>query len=332
MRARRCACTLALALVATATASAYLKFGAPVASGTVPLKWASLPVRYFVSDRPAPGIGATDLDAVLTRAFRSWQDVARATVAFDRGGFTGSAPFEPDGVTVIGFLSRPDLERTLGATTYSYDTRTGALVEADIFLNAEFPWSVAPAGETGRFDLESVALHEIGHLTGLGHSALGETELRPGGGRRVIGAEAVMFPIAFLPGSVAGRTLRPDDIAGVSDIYPDAGFRRDTGSITGRVLKDGRGVYGAHLVAFNLQTSTLTGGYSLSDDGSFTLAGLDPGPHVVRVEPLDDGDVESFFEDGDRVDLDFGATFSDRVVVVQAGGNTGDVTIRVTPR
>lgn len=332
MSARRFVCAIALAVAATATVSAYLKYGAPVGGATVPLKWASLPVRYFVSDRPAPGVGAADLDAALTRAFRSWQDVGRATITFERAGFTGAAPFEPDGVTVIGFLSRPDLERTLGATTYTYDTRTGALVEADIFLNAEFPWSVTPAGEPGRFDLESVALHEIGHLTGLGHSALGETELRPGGGRRVIGAEAVMFPIAFLPGSIAGRTLRPDDIAGVSDIYPDAGFRRDTGSITGRVLKDGRGVYGAHLVAFNLRTSTLTGGYSLSSDGSFTLAGLDAGPHVVRVEPLDDGDVESFFEDGDRVDLDFGATFADRVVVVQAGGNAGDVTVRVSPR
>ena len=29
-------------------------------------------------------------------------------------------------------------------------------------------------------------LHEIGHFSGLGHSALGETELRDGGGRRVI--------------------------------------------------------------------------------------------------------------------------------------------------
>jgi hypothetical protein len=330
--ANRVAAALAIVTLASAATPAYLKFGAEVASGTVPLKWTRLPVRYFVTDRGVPGASATDLDAVLTRAFRSWEDVGRATITFERGGFTGSTPFEPDGVTVVGFLSRPDLERTLGATAYSYDTRTGAIIEADIFLNSEFPWSVAAAGETGRFDLESVALHEIGHLTGLGHSALGETELRPGGGRRVIGAEAVMFPIAFLPGSTAGRILRPDDVAGVSDIYPDPRFRAETGSITGRVLKDGRGVFGAHLVAFNLRTGDLVGGYTLSDDGRFTLAGLGEGPHVVRVEPLDDGDVESFFEDVDRVDLDFSAAFADRTVVVTAGHNAGDLTIRVSPR
>ena len=32
--------------------------------------------------------------------------------------------------------------------------------------------------------------HEIGHFLGLGHSAIGETEIRPEGGRRVLGSGA----------------------------------------------------------------------------------------------------------------------------------------------
>ena len=89
---------------------------------------------------------------------------------------------------------------------------TGEIIESDIFLNSTFAWSVAAGGEPGRQDVESIALHEIGHLHGLGHSMLGETELI-GGGRRVLGAEAVMFPIAFTAGTL-NRTLRADDIAG----------------------------------------------------------------------------------------------------------------------
>src|SRR6185436_950006 len=132
-------------------------------------------------------------------------------------GFTGANPVSGDGANVVGFTNRPDLDRVLGSTSFTVDTVTGEILESDIFLNSTFAWSVSAAGEAGRQDVESIALHEIGHLHGLGHSMLGETELF-GGGRRVLGAEAVMFPIAFAPGTI-NRTLRADDIAGISDIY-----------------------------------------------------------------------------------------------------------------
>ena len=48
---------------------------------------------------------------------------------------------------------------------------------SDIFLNATFDWSVAPSGTSGRFDVQSILTHELGHFHGLGHSALGEPKL-----------------------------------------------------------------------------------------------------------------------------------------------------------
>src|SRR4029077_11914279 len=98
--------------------------------------------------------------------------------------------------------------------------------------------------------------HEIGHLSGLSHSALGETELRPGGGRLVTASEAVMFPIAYAIGSIAGRTLKADDIAGISDLYP-AGEATTYGSVSGRVTKNGVPLFGAHVVAFDPVRRTL---------------------------------------------------------------------------
>jgi hypothetical protein len=232
---------------------------------------------------------------------------------------------------VIGFLDEPGMERTLGATSFLVDAITGDILEADVFFNATFPWSVAPAGDPLRFDLESVAVHEIGHVLGLGHSALGETDLLAGGRRRVIASGSVMFPIAFGPGNIADRRLQPDDVAGVSALYPAGNFRTTTGVARGRVRLAGRGVLGAHVTAFHLATGVLVGGFALTEQGEFEIAGLAPGPHIIRVEPLDDAEVESFFSEI-TVNRDFRTTFYQRHFVAPAGGVGRRFDVTVQPK
>ena len=319
-----------LVVVAAAPASGYLKLGTRIDNRTETLMWETFPIRYFVTDRPAPGVSAQAFQAAVTRAFGTWDAVETAETSSQFVGLTAANPTTGDGMTVLGFVDRPDLDRVLAATNFIIDVTSGEIVESDIFFNTRFDWSVAQAGETGRQDLESIAVHEIGHLLGLGHSALGETEIMPGG-RRVLGAEAVMFPIAFAAGSITDRTLKADDIAGITDMYPTAASRRSRGSITGRVTKNGVGVLGAHVVAYNPRTKSLVGGFSLNDDGAFTIAGLEPGPHVLRAEPLDDGDIDSFFDATLNVDLNFRVRFHDKVVVVPQGGGTRGVEIEVAP-
>jgi hypothetical protein len=324
---------IALAFGCAMPAGAYIKFGISVNGETKTLKWKTFPVRYFISNRlSVPGVNFDQLDAAIQRAFTTWQSIPTSAITYQRVGFVNAAPQDDDGMTVLGFESHPERDRVLGATSFTVDGQQGTIVEADIFFNTAFPWSVAAAGESGRFDLESIALHEIGHLTGLGHSALGETELQPSGGRRVISAEAVMFPIAFSAGNTSGRTLRADDIAGASDLYPDGTFTREFGSISGRVTKNGQGVFGAHIVAFNLKTHKLVGNFSLNANGEYVIGGLEPGPCVVRVEPLDDGDVTSFFDSSAHVDVDFKVTYSDRLAIVPRGGNIGNINVAVQPK
>jgi hypothetical protein len=313
-------------------ASAYLQFAFTLRGQTITVQWEQRPVRWFALDRGVAGVTASEFQAAVARAFATWEAVPTASISFQFAGFTGAEPFEDDDMSVLGFQNEPALERVLGATGFVVDTLTGEILESDIFFNSAFQWSTAAAGDSARFDLESVALHEIGHFVGLGHSALGETEVRPEGGRRVLGTGAVMFPIAFGRGSIQDRTLQPDDIAGVSDLYPEPGFRARTGAARGRVVRNDTGILGAHVVAFNPRTGDLVGGFSLNRDGEFEIAGLDPGAHVIRVEPLDDADTDSFFSLTEPVDTNFQVTFHERLFVAPAGGVGERFTVTVRPK
>ena len=325
--------SLLIASIVFAPASpafAYLKFGVRLGDRQITLKWDQTPVRYFVSDSGVPGVSPGDFQAAVGRAFSTWEAVPTASITYQLGGVTAARPLQDDGRSTLGFLEKPELDRVLAATSFLVDRVTGALVESDIFFNSSFAWSVSAGGETGRFDLETIALHEIGHLSGLGHSAIGETELRPEGGRRVLSKEAVMFPIAFPSGNISDRVLRDDDIAGISDLYPAGDFSAATGSISGLVTRDGQGLFGAHVVAFDPATGRLVGNLTLNQQGQFSIAGLRPGPHIVRVEPLDDADLDGFFDTTKTtVDLDFRVSFLDRLVVVPRGGDSGTVEVKV---
>jgi hypothetical protein len=330
-RRYRIAAIVLLVIVFGVPTAAYLKLGTRVGGRTVTMEWRQFPIRYFVTNRDVDGVTAQQFSTAVQRAFLTWQGVPNTQTSSTFVGFTQANPSSGDGATVLGFQNHPELDRTLAATNFFIDSTTGEIVESDIFFNSAFIWSTADAGVSGRFDVESIALHEIGHLFGLSHSALGETELRAGG-RRVLGAEAVMFPIAFSAGDITGRRLRADDVAGLSDIYGNQSFQRQTGSVSGKVTKNGRGVLGAHVVAFNPASGKLVGGFSLSDDGAFVIAGLEPGPQVLRAEPLDDGDLSSFFDATMNVDIDFQVKFSDNVVVVPRGGGTRNIEIKVLPK
>ena len=312
-------------------AQAYLHLTSSTGSTQTPLKWNQARVRWFATDRGVAGVTAAQFQTAVAAGFATWEAVPTASVAFQFVGFTSAAPFDDDGISTFGFDAQPDLDRVLGATSFVVDTLTGEIVESDVFFNSIFTWSTAAAGDASRFDLQSVATHEIGHFVGLGHSAIGETEIRPDGGRRVLASGAVMFPISLGRGITADRTLQPDDIAGVSDLYPDGDFDDTTGAISGRVVRNGTGVIGAHVIAFNPKTGVIIGGFSIGQGGTFQIAGLTPGAHVIRVEPLDDADVDSFFSPS-GIDVDFQVTLFPRLIVAPAGGASERFDVSVRPK
>jgi hypothetical protein len=309
------AIVLAALLASAPAVDGYLKLGTRLGGRLLDVRFNTFPIRYFITNRNVPGVTAAELQQSIERGFASW---------------TAINPVSGDNTNVIGFSNRPDLDRVLGSTSFTVDTVTGEVLESDIFLNSSFSWSVSPSGVSGSQDVESIALHEIGHLLGLGHSMLGETEL-VAGGRRVLGAESVMFPIAFTGGNL-NRALRADDVAGISDIYGNQQFRSSTGSMSGRITKNGAGVVGAHVIAFHPATGKLVATFTLDEDGTFVIAGLDPGPQIVRAEPLDDAEGSSFLDGSFRVDTDFKVAFYNRLVTVPRGGTARNVDLKVVPK
>ena len=90
-----------------------------------------------------------------------------------------------------------------------------------------------------------------------------------------------------------------------------------------------QGVFGAHVVAFDPADGEMVGNFTLSTNGQFSMSGLSPGPHVIRVEPIDDADIDSFFDISEPVDVNFRVKFYDRIVIVPRGGDSGAITIAV---
>jgi hypothetical protein len=307
---------------------AYLRLGTTSGNGSViAVRW-DMPIQYFISNVDVPGVAATDLATAVDRAFKTWGAVNGVSFNARFAGFTSAPPVTGDGMTVIGFEAHDDLDRTLGETTFAVDATSGALVEADIFLNSFFSWSVAPNGESGRYDVQSIATHETGHLLGLGHSALGETNLTSVG-RVVIAKDAVMFPIAFPPGTILDRTVQQDDRAGLESIYGTAAFDQQTGAIAGRVTLNGVGLLGAHVIVSNVTTGGLTGGFALDAQGSFVISSLAPGLYLVRAEPLDDADVSSFFGSDTVLNTNFRQTYFSHLVSVPKGGAGASFELKV---
>lgn len=143
---------------------------------------------------------AAFLQAVRNAA-ANWTNVGCSYFVFPYGGTTTVQTVGNDGTNVVVWGALP--AGILGRTTYWYYTDSGEIVEADMMLNTLYDWAAGNTVPSGRFDVESVVLHEFGHWLSLGHDS------EPA---------AVMY--AGLPPGVKKRKLHASDIAGICHIYP----------------------------------------------------------------------------------------------------------------
>jgi hypothetical protein len=175
-------------------------------------KWPIGTVTYKVNinTAQASGNGSTGNDSLgaIRRAANTWTYVDEADISLVYGGPTSSTRPGFNGANEIMFVNEGAIDeagnsRPLATTLvfYMHDT----IIEADIKVNDAYTWSAAGTPPAAAYDLQSVLLHEMGHLLGLGHDE---------------NAAVAMFD-SMAPGTIKWG-LHDNDRRGVAAIYPCA--------------------------------------------------------------------------------------------------------------
>lgn len=137
----------------------------------------------------------------IKNALRTWSvvEVAELTLLYDGDTTATSTGFN----TKNEILFIPKGANSQVGQAQIWFTASGAIVEADIWLNDDYQLDATGAPQADEIDLESVALHELGHWLPLAHTTNGSDVMYPtlGAGQRKI-------------------TLNSDDIANLATLYP----------------------------------------------------------------------------------------------------------------
>ena len=144
----------------------------------------------------------------------------------------------------------------------------GLIADADVIFNGR-GFQFTTSSQTGRFDVQDVGTHELGHLLGLDHSGWAGASMYPYVDSRIL----------------LHRSLSLDELRGMRDAYPSGSHARITGTV--KRASDSSVVAGAQVVAVDANGRTSAGALS-ETDGTFELYGLEGGTYQVYAAPLDE--------------------------------------------
>jgi hypothetical protein len=161
--------------------------------------WDRTALTFAFGPGTADTFGASEFDAVRA-AFATWAAASPLTFTEVQTNENPDIQIEwrsandPDLNMVGGTLAHADFPPACGIVT-------NTLPKPIHFDDSEHIWAIGAVA--GAFDIETVALHEIGHILGLEHTNV---------------SGAVMFP--SVGSNLTKRVLQPDDLAGIQHLYP----------------------------------------------------------------------------------------------------------------
>ncbi|MGH9867425.1 MAG: hypothetical protein ACREAA_04570 [Candidatus Polarisedimenticolia bacterium] len=296
------------------------------ASGT-PYVWPAGTTPIYLDLGPLGPLSNEQAGAMVAFAAQQWTGVATAsleaaiagdvslvglgdvdaTSIFDvLGAWNGGGihvVYDTDGSIFTALFGHPFV---LGFAVVEWvDEDSAAILEATVVLNGAAIFDFVPPEEAAQM-FAGVATHELGHAINLAHSQTN--------GQHVMffepyaGPEGCSPPFSDMPSSSQTETMFPfidqfgtgaaqatvdflDDVAAVSDLYPQAGWPASHATIRGTVRAPTHGPHGEEFVGANViarnqadpwgdAISAMSGDHSqglAGPDGDYAFHGLTPG-------------------------------------------------------
>ena len=320
---------LALAGIALVAGSAPLaRAGSPIGvnrSG-VAYHWVQNPVLYNM-DLGNLGLVDNATAALLVRdAFDQWENIPTATLGYledaplpvdvttaDVATYLGASGC-PDGLTPIIldedgsitdlWLGPGSRQSVLGFAGFNCENDfTAVITEGYAVLNGAFLDGLPNPGDVTIPGFEGVMVHELGHMSGLGHSQI-DFHLANDGNGTNDDRVPTMGPTATDDNQQA-ILLHLDDIQIYSTLYPDPSFGTTEATLTGSVRKTDAATLmrAANVVVRRVGSTTdaassITGEYfdptapgpgapPVGSEGRWTVHGLPPGDYTVQIDDLE---------------------------------------------
>lgn len=245
-------------------ASAGTKITYAIQGSPTAVRWAqqSFPLKVQIDRRVASAFPGAQ--QVVERAFQAWAAIPETDIAFDLQYADGlkSGNDSRNTVTISDTIFAN--QNAIALTTYTFDGQ-GRFTDADIQVDKSMFQS--------DYNIQSTMQHEIGHMLGLDHSAV---------------LTSIMYP--YVGRGTATPVFDTDDTIAISTSYSKHSVDLLGGTLQGRVMGDGGGIFAAQVVAVNTNGQAVATGLTDSS-GQFTVQGIPPGRYRVYAEPLD-GPVE----------------------------------------
>ncbi len=219
----------------------------------VPVQWNEKCIVVTIDLRGSKDVPLPDIATTLARAVNNWTSRTGSC----GGLLLASRPaykvldVDADGLPAVIFRNDawqrpghpPHDPAAIGLTTVMYVNTPGlpgdgTILDADIELNnVNYTFTTDPANAVARpdtqiADLENTLTHELGHVQGLAHTCwdhLTPTPPLDSNGMPIPDCNdpmlpasittTTMYPYATMPGETSKRTLSPDDVAGVCQVY-----------------------------------------------------------------------------------------------------------------